>query len=178
MKVCSVAFLIFVSALLWVGGCSTLVDERRNKAMRERAELENLKADVHRLREQVKGIAAAQEDLYEEVGHIRASNERSSKETANRVSRLERVLKANAVTSRDMEKRIANDLSKKVAEVMRSHGSRGVRVEEGYEHTVSTGETLSEIAAAYGVNIATIVKANNLKNPNSIKEGQKLFIPE
>jgi LysM repeat protein len=43
---------------------------------------------------------------------------------------------------------------------------------------VKPGETLSEIAKAYGVRISVITKSNNLKNPDDLRVGQTLFIPE
>lgn len=47
----------------------------------------------------------------------------------------------------------------------------------GQVHTVSAGETLSTIAARYGVTVAAIVEANNLTNPDRISLGQQLIIP-
>jgi LysM repeat protein len=44
-------------------------------------------------------------------------------------------------------------------------------------HTVKQGETLSEIAAAYGVSAQAIVDANGLSDPNHVVTGQKLIIP-
>lgn len=44
-------------------------------------------------------------------------------------------------------------------------------------HTVSSGETLSKIAAKYGVTAAAIAKANHIANMNLIWVGQKLVIP-
>ncbi len=44
-------------------------------------------------------------------------------------------------------------------------------------HTVKRGETLSEIAKAYGVPMQAIVEANGLENPNKIVTGQELIIP-
>ncbi len=44
-------------------------------------------------------------------------------------------------------------------------------------HTVRSGETLSGIAARYGVTTAAIVAANNLRNANTIYPGQVLVIP-
>jgi len=44
-------------------------------------------------------------------------------------------------------------------------------------HTVSSGETLSKIAAKYGVTAAAIAKANHIGNMNLIWVGQKLVIP-
>lgn len=44
-------------------------------------------------------------------------------------------------------------------------------------HVVQRGETLSEIAKAYGVTTQAIVEANDIENPNRIVTGQKLIIP-
>lgn len=44
-------------------------------------------------------------------------------------------------------------------------------------HTVASGETLSEIAAQYATRVAAIVEANQLRNANRLRIGQRLFIP-
>jgi LysM repeat protein len=44
-------------------------------------------------------------------------------------------------------------------------------------HTLASGETLYRLASKYGVSVATIQKANNIKNPNAMREGMKLTIP-
>ncbi len=50
--------------------------------------------------------------------------------------------------------------------------------QEGYEHIVQPGETLSAIAAAYKVSVKAIIEANNISKPESLRAGQKLFIPK
>ena len=45
------------------------------------------------------------------------------------------------------------------------------------QHVVKAGETLSRIAAMYGVTWQSIAQANNLANPNFIFTGQRLTIP-
>lgn len=45
-------------------------------------------------------------------------------------------------------------------------------------HTVRAGETLSEIAARYGISAAAIARANNIDNPNYIFAGEHLRIPK
>lgn len=52
------------------------------------------------------------------------------------------------------------------------------RTGSGYEHTVKPGETLSTIARHYNTTVQAILKANALTDPNKIREGQKLFIPD
>ncbi len=49
--------------------------------------------------------------------------------------------------------------------------------EQGYEHVVEKGQTLSAIAKAYKTSVDAIRKANNLKN-DTVYIGQKLFIPK
>lgn len=44
-------------------------------------------------------------------------------------------------------------------------------------YTVESGETLSTIAAKYGLKVETIMWENNIGNANSITTGQKLVIP-
>ena len=45
-------------------------------------------------------------------------------------------------------------------------------------YVVKAGDSLSKIAAAYGVRMDVIVQENGLSSPDSIRVGQKLFIPD
>ena len=45
-------------------------------------------------------------------------------------------------------------------------------------HTLKSGETLYRLATKYGVSVAAIQKANNIKNPNQMRDGMKLVIPK
>ena len=47
----------------------------------------------------------------------------------------------------------------------------------GERHIVQSGESLSMIAAQYGVNVEAIMAANALDDPNTIVVGQELLIP-
>jgi LysM repeat protein len=48
---------------------------------------------------------------------------------------------------------------------------------EPVTHVIQHGETLSEIARAYGVTTQAIIEANGVSNPHHIIAGQKLLIP-
>ena len=48
---------------------------------------------------------------------------------------------------------------------------------EGVYHTVVHGQTLWQIAQAYGVNIKDIIDSNNIPNGSALEVGQLLFIP-
>ena len=43
-------------------------------------------------------------------------------------------------------------------------------------HIVQTGENLTEISSKYKLNLEYLIEINNLKNPDSIKVGQKLML--
>lgn len=47
----------------------------------------------------------------------------------------------------------------------------------GVWYTVRSGDTLARIAWRFGVNMWAIVRANNIRNPNLIYAGQRLYIP-
>ena len=46
-----------------------------------------------------------------------------------------------------------------------------------YEHVVAPGQSLSLIAKEYGVTQSEIIAENGLKNPDSLRVGQTLYIP-
>ena len=45
-----------------------------------------------------------------------------------------------------------------------------------YHHIVQIGENLTEISIRYNLNLGYLIEINNLKNPDSIKVGQKLLL--
>ncbi len=45
-------------------------------------------------------------------------------------------------------------------------------------HLVQKGESLTEISTKYGLNFKELTKINNLKNPDSLEVGSKLFLSE
>ena len=172
-----VPVLLAVAAFL-AAGCATTVSERRMQDMREQAEFEQLKADVYRLAEQMKGLDAAQQDLYAGIEELRARSETDRQEFRTGTARLDRELQKQAAAIEAARREIVETITKRMAEIMRPSRVRPAGFETGREHTVQPGETLSEIATAYGVTVEAVVKANSLRNPDAIRAGQTLFIPE
>ncbi len=185
-----------VAVTLWTAGCYTLPDRRAQEAARAREdqliqqerqarlegrfqslELENqqLRAEIERLRQQMAGSAedrarlAQIDDLARRVRDIEARREKDRQE-------------------------IIDTLSKKIADLVGRSGGAGATSSStgrkpatgggtssskyGYEHIVKSGEALSAIASAYGVSVKAILDANGLTDPNKLRVGQKLFIPE
>jgi len=53
--------------------------------------------------------------------------------------------------------------------------TKKLNIKDNY-HIVQLGENLTEISNKYNLNIEHLIEINNLKNPNSIKVGEKLLI--
>lgn len=86
---------------------------------------------------------------------------------------------ASERATREKEKvEIVQTISGRVADIVQKSRPAGGGSGQGYEHVVKPGETLSDIAKAYNVTVSAIVKENKLANANSIRVGQKLFIPQ
>jgi LysM repeat protein len=167
---------ISLMVILVCTGCVT-TQQRRSEEARGARDVEALKADMYRLKEESGASASGYEQVYAEIERLRRDQDGGDKELADRLEQLEIRLRKQEQALDAMHKQIVAELSKKMATVMQSqsssHGS-----EYGREHIVKSGETLSEIAAAYGVTVQALVRANGLKNANAIRVGQKIFIPE
>lgn len=44
-------------------------------------------------------------------------------------------------------------------------------------YTIKWGDTLPQIAQRYGTTVEIIMELNNIKNPNKIYAGNKLYVP-
>lgn len=71
---------------------------------------------------------------------------------------------------------VARENQRILQSIRSNRGSGGYS--QGYEHVVKSGETISTIAREYKVSIDSIVNANQLANPDAIRVGQILFIPQ
>lgn len=134
-----------------------LIEERLERL---RAEVEDLQFRNRRMQEQL-------DDLQAQVNHLRKTI------TEADWAKLDSQIRA-LDAARERDKQIILDtLAKELAALSASRPAAG-----GIEHVVARGETLSAIAAKYGVTTEAIVRANNLNNPHAIQVGQKLIIPK
>ena len=171
--------LLMVCALAAVSGCMTLgeQEEQERQDARDRAELERVKASLQTLQEKIDGLATAQEQLARQVEDLKGAARKDSGILRDKLAEVDAQLKAAETARQELRTQITDDLAKRFAEITKGQASSGRGVQQGYEHTVQQGETLSKIAAAYKKSVAAIMKANNLKTA-TIRAGQKLFIPE
>jgi len=142
-----------------------------------------MEADVGCLKEQVQGLEQSRLDTEQRLRRL----ESAPAGVANpdeRIRALEQKVKDLDVARETDRQAVIDELSRKMAAILNVQSpvpdtrTAAASAEEGKGHVVQTGETLSGLAARYHVKASDILKANNIKNPNSIKVGQKLIIPE
>ena len=94
----------------------------------------------------------------------------------------QKVSKTKGALSSEFEKKMDIILeevikeNQKIAE--RLNALQKDKYDMGLYHTVERGEILSKIAVQYGVSVDAIIDANEIENPDRLKVGQKLFIPQ
>ena len=167
---------------------------RAREEMRQREDMLIIQDDYRKLEGRLEGIDVEMARLERSVETLRDSQTRDTaaqlQKMQARLDELEaRIARVDAAREKD-KKELVDRLSSQIAEIMsRSAASRSVSTtgrrttdrrtsNTGYEHEVKPGESLSAIAAAYGVSVQTILDHNDIKDAHRIRVGQKLFIPE
>lgn len=164
--------LALISSSLLLTGCQTTYQQRSNvrsledQRMQQESQrringaLENMEMEIARIGQEVDLLRSQMDSRCDAM---EAKQEADNREMVNRLSgKIETLIK-----------RATPPPAPKVAPRAQAP-SRGA----GYEHIVRPGETLSAIATAYGSKVKTVISVNKLSNPNQLKVGQKLFIPE
>lgn len=165
-----------------MAGCATFDTEQDQALEMQTYQFNGLKADVSRLKEQVAAIERSQQELYRRLDQGASGDRAEVQRLKSSVAQLEQSLQALESARGSDRQEIIDTLAKRLADVSRTQGSStraaASAKERGVEHIVQPGQTVSEIAAAYKVSTSKILKANNITNPNTVRVGQKLFIPE
>jgi LysM repeat protein len=171
-----------VSAAVSLCGCATSGQQLAENA-RLRADLVLLREDLVRAEGRLEGLDLESRRIAKELEETRKTtgqDREAAAETARKIKDIEnRIEQAESSRVADKEE-IIRQISAKMAELIaKSAASRGkAHAVSGYEHIVKSGETLSQIAEAYNVSSQAIIDENGLQNPNLLREGQKLFIPQ
>ncbi len=165
--------------------CTTMPPPHTRQAVSEREDVLLQQAEMRRLSGRIEGVELEVERLLRTVNQLQTEQTQwirsQQQQMETRLTALESQLQALDAARESDRKAIIEQLTTTVAELLREQrGAGGTRAASGYgyEHTVGAGETLSHIAAAYGVTTRAIIAANNLENPDRLRIGQKLFIPE
>lgn len=189
MQVRAAYSMLLIAAVMMGTGCvTTYEDQRTRRAVQEREDILLVQEDLQRLSGRLEGLEMELEQLRRDMERQRADQtQRVQTEAQERETGLatldRRIQEVDRARERD-KKEIVDQLSATVEQLIvsqptarRSSGGTS-HSGYGYEHEVGPGETLSHIAAAYGVSTRVIIDENNLQNPDRLQIGQVLFIPE
>ncbi len=170
-------FIIIATCLC--AGCTTTVPQRRKQAVRYEARLSELEGSVERLENRMQGLHQSQQDAYSQVDRLEKLHARKIVKIEEELAGIKEMVADLDTRQERIRKEIVDKLTEKIASLLQETRAGSTKQNlRGREHEVLAGQTLSEIAAAYGVSIDAIIEANGLKNPDNIRKGQKLFIPE
>lgn len=175
-----ISLLGVLALLAMVTGCTTVSGEaQRVQEARMMREISELRMSVSRMEQRVNGLETSQNMLLNDLQRVEENVARSQNQTADRIADLAVRFDDQSRQQASLRQELADELSSRVAKLMQSRPAPPpTRTQSGYEHQVQPGETLSEIARAYGVSAQVIIRANNISDPNTLRVGQTLFIPE
>lgn len=146
---------------VWEGRIGQQVLDLEDRIVELNTDLATLRRDKTALDSRISSLGSVAERQQDQIDELRGLIEANQNSVDRKIAIiLEEVAKENEIL-----------LSK-------IRGSQGGGQMQGYEHVVRSGETLSVIARQYGVTIQAIVEANELADPNTLRLGQKLFIPQ
>ena len=168
---------VLLSITLATGCATSQRREREERVVRLRTERQNMRSDVERMKERFADSESRLQEIYRRIDELEEAQQEAARIQRERIEQLERALAQQDVAREKDKADIIDKLSRKMVDLVAANAP-GDEPTEGYQHIVKKGETLSEIAAAYGVTPGVIVRLNKLRNANTIRVGQKLFIPE
>lgn len=188
----SIYFLLpLAAALLAAPGCTTMVDSDDDVPLATRADVEYLRGEIRSLRDRQ---SASESELGRFQGEMMSAQAGQSayasaaqvQSLQTQLEDLQRQIRALDAARVQDKKEIYDDISKKIATILKTSAPARPTAtarprsasQTGIEHVVQPGESLSKIAAAYGVKMNVLVEENGLSDPSNIRVGQKLFIPD
>lgn len=150
------------------------------------------RADLAQVEERIRRNAGDMESMQMEVDGLRQDLQRVQANSATsfraQVEALQVNLNTLAQRMNDMEAQRIRDqeelikkLSARITDIIGQQPSAPPSrstSEYGWEHVVTAGDTLSSIAAKFGVSMRSIIEANRLTNPDVLPVGKTLFIPD
>lgn len=180
------------AALLAAGlsGCMTVDDYRASETERQE-DMNILQEDLRKLSGRIEGVELETQQLRANFENLRDTSTRTAEDRIQsleaRIADLDaRIRSVDSAREKDKQELI-DKLSQKITQIVgsssRSSSSAARQTKRsssdtGYEHEVQSGESLSAIAAAYGVTVKAIMDNNDISDPNKLRAGQKLFIPQ
>jgi LysM repeat protein len=142
---------------------------------------EQIGAEAMRTQARLEALEQVNTQLNEQISNLDAQL-RATSELRTEIMTLRREVNSLQADRERMRQEIVDDLSSRISKLMSAQTASAVsaanKKQSGRLHTVERGQSLSVIARAYGTTINAIMKANSMANPDQLKVGQELFIPD
>lgn len=181
------SLLVIFSVVPWlVQAQDAATEEQLNRLRGEISALQTSNVDLQkRLADVLKELQDVREQASKPAGNFASAED--VKQLAEKVREVDR--------KRAEDRELILEEIKKLGKAMAAGATRPPRAsdesrggsapgspEKGYEYVIASGDTLSSVVAAYrekGVKVTVdqVVKANPGLKPESLKVGQKVFIP-
>ena len=188
MKKILILLTVFLAVPMLLRGQDAATEEQLNKLRGELSALQTSNVDLQkRLADVMKELQDVREQAAKPAGNYASADD--LKQLAEKVREVDR--------KRAEDRELILDEIKKLGKVISSGAGRTVKRQDdppkgnteapavsdkGYEYVIQSGDTLSTVVAEYrkqGVKVTVdqVLKANPTLKPESLKVGQKVFIP-
>jgi len=188
MKKILILLTVFLAAPMLLRGQDAATEEQLNKLRGELSALQTSNVDLQkRLADVMKELQDVREQAAKPTGNYASVDD--LKQLAEKVREVDR--------KRAEDRELILDEIKKLGKAMGAGGGRTVKRQDdlpkgnteppavsdkGYEYVIQSGDTLSTVVAEYrkqGVKVTVdqVLRANPTLKPESLKVGQKVFIP-
>lgn len=169
---------VLAVCLAAAAGCSTLGTSRQIEQARRDADADNFRLELQRLNRRMAALEQDIQRLSREFEAREGVGRQNASRVEDRLATLDKAVESTGATLSRLRDEIVKDLSTRLETLLKGRSGSGRRTESGYWHTVERGQTLSEIAKEYGVAVEAIVRANDISNPDTVRVGTRLFIPD
>jgi len=141
----------------------------------QKKQIDALEKEISDLSDKLNGPGAGQDDMKKLADQVQEIDKKRQEDRDLILKEIEKLGKAGGSPA-------VHKSTPTASTAPATGGSNAGGKENGYEYKVVAGDTLSIIAKAYrdqGIKVTSdqILKANPGLNPNSLKVGQKIFIP-
>lgn len=166
--------------ILFAPGCATY--QGGGESARDEGNIPVLREDVDRCLSRLETMEIELRQIRQDIANLRSAGAQDEA-TRARLNEIDSRLAALDAARAADKQAIVDQLSGNVAKLMAGASTgqpkpSGAAAGKGQEHVVRQGETLSSIAAAYKIKTSALAEANGITNPDSLRAGQKLAIPQ
>lgn len=187
MKRIVILLAIFSAVPLLVQAQDAATEEQLNRLRGEITALQTSNVDLQkRLADVLKELQDVREQAARPTGNFASPED--LKQLADKVREVDRKRAEDRELILEEIKKLGKAITAgagrapKISDEPRSGGDKPSGPEKGYEYVIQSGDTLSTVVAAYrekGVKVTLdqVLKANPNLKPESLKVGQKVFIP-